>query len=281
MPTSGNSLPPHAAWIELPDKSTFILTGDCHIGRIEGNEIVNPDSRISRRNSVVQRQGNGYVLVDLGSTNGTFLNENRIFKPTRLKDGDVILIGTERYTFCQPYETAGADSGPSDSVVSRTVVVVGKVYCWMLLAVPPETSDAPAAAWTEQVRQALVLGGAGVKRLRGTALFAHWRDRKTAPEQVRTIILDLTRQLRPAGARLVLHFGAVRVGPAATPTEENLLGAEVTFTHKLETAAAELGVSVLLSEPAVQSLGLVAQVSPLGARVVRDIPGTHPLFTIQ
>jgi len=50
------------------------------------------------------------------------------------------------------------------------VVVVGKLSCWMLLAVPPETSDARAAAWTEQVRETLMLGGAGVKRLRGTAV---------------------------------------------------------------------------------------------------------------
>jgi predicted component of type VI protein secretion system len=281
MPASGDSPPPSAAWIELPDKRTFILTGDCHIGRIEGNEIVNPDNRISRRNSVVQRQGNGYVLVDLGSTNGTFLNDNRIFKPTRLKDGDVILIGAERYTFCQPVDPAGADSGPNDSAVSRTVVVVGKIFCWMLLVVPPEASDARATAWAEQVREALTLGGAGVKRLRGSAIFAHWRDRRMPPEKMRAIVLDLAHQPRPSGARLILHYGAVRVGPAATPAEENLLGAEVTFTHKLEAAATDLGVSVLLSDAAVQSLGLVPQVSPLGAKAVRDIPGTYPLFTIQ
>lgn len=281
MTAPGDSLPPRAAWIELPDKSTFILTRDCHIGRIEGNEIVNPDIRISRRNSVVQRQGNGYVLVDLGSTNGTYLNDNRIFKPTRLKDGDVIMIGTVHYVFCQPVEAVDADNGPSDSAVNRTVVVVGKISCWMLLAMPPEASDARAAAWVEQVREALLLGGAGIKRLRGTAVFAHWRDRKISPDKVRAIILELAHRPRPSGARLILHFGAVRVGPAATSAEENLLGAEVTFTHKLESAAAELGVGVLLSEAAVLSLGLAGETRSLGARMLRDIPGTHPLFTIQ
>jgi hypothetical protein len=276
MPPTGDSLPPIDAWIELPDQRRLSLAGDCRIGRGEGNEIVNPDTRISRHHAVVQRQGDRFVLVDFGSTNGTFLNDSRIFKPTKLKDGDVILVGSLSYVFRQPSEAAS----PLTNFAQNTVVAVGKTSCWMLLVAPPEPPGPPAAAWAEQVRQALVGGGAGIKRLPGAAFIAHWRDSRIAPEAVRAIILDIAGVPIPRGAYLTLHYGAVRIGPATSPGEENLLGADVSFTHKLAASAAGLGVSFLVSEPAARLLGPARSVSPLGSQAVRDTPGTHLLFTI-
>jgi hypothetical protein len=278
MPPSEKSSAAHDAWIQLPGGGNFILTGDCHFGRIEGNEIVNPDSRISRRHSVVQREGTHFVLVDLGSTNGTFLNESRIYKPTRLKDGDEIMVGSLRYIFCQP--TEAAEPANDDSAVGRTVVAVAKVSCWLLLVALPEDAGPAGDTWSETARRTLTAGGAGVRRLRAATFFAHWRDRKVSPEKVRGLILALGRQPRPPGVRVALHHGAVRVGPSANSTEENLLGADVTFTHKLEAATAELGISFVASEPAVVSLGLAAEVRALGPQTVRDLPGTHLLFSL-
>ena len=94
--------PGGVAWIELPDKSIRPVSGDCYFGRIAGNEIVVPDTKTSRRHAVVQRQGSHFVLLDLGSTNGTRLNDRRVFKPAQLKDGDVIGVGGLRYVFRIP-----------------------------------------------------------------------------------------------------------------------------------------------------------------------------------
>ena len=280
MTALGDSLPPQAAWIELPDQRTHVLAGDCRIGRTEENDIVNPDIRISRKHSVVQRQGNHYVLVDLGSTNGTFLNGNRIFKPTRLKDGDIIMVGALEYTFCQPADADATEANREDSTIQRTAVVVGKLSCWMLLVVPARPVDEAAASWLEAMRATLELGGAGVKSLPDDALLAHWRERRVAPEKVRDVLLAISRRPLPARAHLTLHFGAVRVGQGAAGAVENLLGAEVTFTHKLEEMAAKLNAGFLLSEPAVETLGLRAQTKLLGPQVVGDIPGAHLLFTL-
>jgi pSer/pThr/pTyr-binding forkhead associated (FHA) protein len=280
MPAIGDSLPPQAAWIELPDKRSHVLAGDCRIGRTEENDIVNPDIRISRKHSVVQRQGNHYVLIDLGSTNGTFLNGNRIFKPTRLKDGDIILIGSLEYTFCQPTDSDGPELNREDSGVQRTAVVVGKISCWMLLAVPPRPTDPAATAWLDGVRTTLEQRGASVKSLSDAGLLAHWREGRTAPEKVRNILLAMSSRPIPAGARLTAHFGAVRVGQGAAGAAENLLGAEVTFTHKLEAVATKLDVGFLLSESVVSSLALLEQSKPLGPQVIADIPGMHPVFAL-
>jgi len=279
MPPPEDPTPDHVAWIELPDQRTILLTGDCRIGRIEGNEIINPDTRISRRHSVVQHQGDRFVLVDLGSTNGTFLNEVRIFKPTRLKDGDVIMIGAERYTFCYPQEAADPGFTPGDSAAGRTTVMVGKVSCWMLLVSAPLKGGLPVAPWMEKMRQMLAAADAGIRQGPGDSLLAHWRDRVMVRDKVRALTLELAAQAHPARGHLALHYGAVRVGSAAAG-EENLLGAEVTFTYQLAAAAAGLGEGLLLSESAVQSLDLGAQARPLGARELRDIPGSYALFAL-
>jgi pSer/pThr/pTyr-binding forkhead associated (FHA) protein len=277
---TGDSQPPAPAWIELPDRTTFPLVGDCRIGRIKGNDIVNPDSRVSRQNSVVTRQGNHFVLVDLGSTNGTFLNGVRIYKPTRLNDRDVILVGSESYLFREPADLADGLAESSESLDNRTQVLVGKIFCWMLVVVPPDPTSAPSAAWSEQMRLALVAGGAGVKRLPGASLFAHWRDGRGVQEKVRVLLLEFAAQARPAGSRLAVHHGAVRVGPGANPAEENLLGPDVNFTHQLAKAAARLNAGILLTDAAIRSLSLDAEVRPLGAQQLDDQPAKYPLFAL-
>lgn len=55
---------------------------------------VNPnDDMISRTHARIVRRGESLWLEDLGSTNGTYLNEQRLFEPALLKSGDVIRVG--------------------------------------------------------------------------------------------------------------------------------------------------------------------------------------------
>lgn len=62
------------------------------IGRWEGNDIVLGDPEASRRHAQIRREGGRYVLVDLGSKNGTFVNGAPIGGATPLRDGDEIAI---------------------------------------------------------------------------------------------------------------------------------------------------------------------------------------------
>lgn len=277
MSAKDHAEPAPAAWIELPDQKTLPLTGDCHIGRVEGNEIVNPDSRISRRHAVIQRQGQRFVLVDLGSTNGTFLNDTRIFTARKLHHRDVILVGSLRYIFNQPSLTVVSTVGESGT---HTVVAVGKTNCWMVLVAPPEPPDFAAVAWAEQMRKELAGGGAGLKRVRGSTFFAHWREGRIAPADLGQLLLALGRQSCPAHARIAVHFGSVRVGPGPNPGEENILGPEATFAHKLDTTAASLAVNFLLTEAAAQALGAPAFIVPVRVRATGSPAGGPPYFTL-
>jgi ABC-type multidrug transport system ATPase subunit/pSer/pThr/pTyr-binding forkhead associated (FHA) protein len=63
------------------------------LGREPGVEIQIDSPGVSRRHARLSRQNNQYFLEDLGSSNGTFLNGERLEKPRRVKHGDQIRLG--------------------------------------------------------------------------------------------------------------------------------------------------------------------------------------------
>ncbi len=66
------------------------------IGRAPSNKVTISDGQVSGRHAEVRPEGAGYVLVDVGSTNGTLLNGAKIppQAPQPLRDGDMINIGS-------------------------------------------------------------------------------------------------------------------------------------------------------------------------------------------
>ncbi len=75
---------------------TFPLEGDqLIIGRDASSNIAINDAEISRKHSRLSFQGGKYVLEDLGSTNGTFVNGQRLAGPVVLKPGDVVSLGEQ------------------------------------------------------------------------------------------------------------------------------------------------------------------------------------------
>jgi hypothetical protein len=64
------------------------------IGReVDGQGLAIREPSVSRRHGVVALEGDHWMLTDLGSSNGTFLNDDRVEEPTQLHDGDRIGFG--------------------------------------------------------------------------------------------------------------------------------------------------------------------------------------------
>ena len=86
------------ATLEWPGGSVTIDQRVIVIGRSSDCDVQLDDANVSRRHAEVRHIGDGYSLVDLGSTNGTEVNGQRI-QETALMNGDVIAVGTTRITF--------------------------------------------------------------------------------------------------------------------------------------------------------------------------------------
>ena len=63
------------------------------LGRRRGNSIVLRDAKVSRRHAEIRRQDGNFVLQDLNSRNGTFVNDQRISTAVALQPGDEIRVG--------------------------------------------------------------------------------------------------------------------------------------------------------------------------------------------
>lgn len=75
------------------------------IGRDEQCDLVIADRQVSRRHARISREGDRYLLADLGSKNGTFVNGQQLTKPHSLQDGDEVQIA-----FCCKLAFVGADA---------------------------------------------------------------------------------------------------------------------------------------------------------------------------
>jgi hypothetical protein len=95
-------------------ESSFPLTGDSYtLGRHRNNDIQVSDSKVSSFHARIDRSPEGFVLVDLSSRNGTFLNGKKI-QSGLLKTGDEIRLGTASLVYKIDYTSAveGRESQP-------------------------------------------------------------------------------------------------------------------------------------------------------------------------
>jgi hypothetical protein len=79
-----------------------VLRGDrMVVGRLNSCDICIADANTSRQHAAFVSEGAGWVVEDLGSTNGTLVNGERIER-LRLRDGDVIVVGITELIFHEP-----------------------------------------------------------------------------------------------------------------------------------------------------------------------------------
>jgi hypothetical protein len=103
----------------------FSLQGNqVSVGRSAGNDLVLADPEISRRHMRVIRRADGFAVEDTGSTNGTFVNGQRISHLTLLQDGDTIDLGDTvrlRFMSLAPAPQAPVDPAEKPTHVSPPV----------------------------------------------------------------------------------------------------------------------------------------------------------------
>ncbi|HEX5940552.1 MAG TPA: FHA domain-containing protein [Dehalococcoidia bacterium] len=77
----------------------FELEPSTTIGRVEGNNVVLDEETVSSRHAAVEFHDGRWWIRDLGSTNGTFLNNEAVDGQGQLEPGDLIQVGGVRLQF--------------------------------------------------------------------------------------------------------------------------------------------------------------------------------------
>jgi hypothetical protein len=79
------------------------------IGRNLANDITIPESSLSRQHARIRATPYGFVIEDLGSTNGTFVNGQRVTGSTPLRPGDTLQLGDGVTLSVQPGQPSPGD----------------------------------------------------------------------------------------------------------------------------------------------------------------------------
>ncbi|MFZ5880768.1 MAG: FHA domain-containing protein [Chloroflexota bacterium] len=97
---------PNTPYLRDPSKQEHLLEQTItRLGRAVENEIVIVSQRASREHAHIRREGRRVFLDDMGSTNGTYLNGERVLGSVQLRDGDQVSVGDVVFTFHDPDTT--------------------------------------------------------------------------------------------------------------------------------------------------------------------------------
>ncbi len=87
-----------------------------NIGRADYNDVMLPDDSVSTTHAKLQRREGIWILIDLDSTNGTFVDGERLEGDTPLAPGALLRFGEVR-AFFEPVDEGGADKGGSTKLI--------------------------------------------------------------------------------------------------------------------------------------------------------------------
>lgn len=103
------------------------------LGRHPSNTLRLVDREVSKEHALIERDGADFILRDLNSSNGTFVNGRRVLRELRLRDGDEIALGSSRLVF---RSGVGAPPGKAPGVTVVASAASAPAFLAQLDAVP-------------------------------------------------------------------------------------------------------------------------------------------------
>jgi adenylate cyclase len=275
------------AWMESSAGESWAVGANSSIGRSLNNQVVLPESKVSRRHAIIHSQGqHEYWLVDLGSSNGTYLNGRRVSQPTRLQDRDQVTIGDSRLTFRQKHTPTASLSAVNDA----TITEIRHGRCWLLLAdivgstqisrqLTPQDLSMMIGQWLAWSKEVIERNNGAINKFLGDGFFAYWDD-KTSPETLARTLKELREGQDRAQPvfRVVLHYGDVAMG-GASMGEESLVGSSVNMVFRIEKLASALGESRLMSKAAQTLLAPHLPTTSVGEHELQGFAGKETYYS--
>ena len=281
------SSPPPESWLELPDGRMIWLQGRCTIGRQVDNDLVLDIPELSRHHALIALDGGRYLLNDLHSRNGTYLNRAAVTRPAPLRDGDEIQLGTVKLRFRRKRSWFGGGDTALGGTVTVAINQIEERVCWLLLVdvigstalaakIGSEAALRQMQAWITGLRPLIEKNSGLINGYVGDAVVAYWPADEAKPAQMTTALkaINTWRPVSPLPFRLVAHHGSVLF--SRTELGQEIAGSTVNVLYRSEKIAKGFGAQAMISQAVVDTLGLDGQCESFGRSA---IDGMSDYFT--
>lgn len=287
------------AVLKDPDSGNSFELGDfALIGRSDAASIRLPDSSISRQHASIRCDGRDFWIVDLGSANGSYVNNVALTSARLLRHGDhvqfgaTVLIfelsdGADRQSFAADAKTQISIilPAPAESIEATLLVADLRGFTQMSARMSTgEVSDL-LREWYADCMDILKRHGASIDKFIGDCVFAYWHradsDARTSALMAAQALRTVERTSRsPArlnlrgrysltlDCRIGLHVGKVAIG-AMGKGINTAVGDAVNIAFRIEA------LTRFVNRPALASLAFVDGWE--GAQDAFEPCGLHPI----
>lgn len=261
----------------LTSGDTFPLEDFNLIGRSEEATIRLNDAGVSRQHATIRREGVHYWLVDLGSANGSYVNDMALTTARVLRDGDRLQIGGAVFLFDQSESSANSDTtmlGTKTQVLRRNPVPMKTTSATLLVGdlkgftqlssqLSAEELAELLREWYADCNTIMKRYGAMIDKFIGDCVFAYWpgieadirQKAVAAARALREVEVTVTTPVRKhlretrgvvLDCRIGLHLGPVALG-AMGKGINTALGDAVNLAFRIESLTRQTRQPILVS----------------------------------
>lgn len=279
------------------------------IGRNKGNSLVLTDGIVSRNHALIRKEGRHYLLVDLGSSNGTFLNNQPVSFATVLTTGDEICMGKTVLQFFdrQPQQSTDTDASINEPTarvfapVTLSIFVTDiRNYTTLSEQIPSDEFSHILSDWFTTAGRCIAENGGTVEHFRGDSVAAYWlanpkddsnefiaKTVKTAQQLIkesRAVDQDMSRRFPGKSFRIGcgVHTGKAVFGTIGLDARRDftILGDSVNVTYRIEGLCSQLGKEILVSDRINSAVGDVFSFEDMGQHRLKGKADKFRLYTL-
>ncbi|MEB3247851.1 MAG: FHA domain-containing protein [Microcystaceae cyanobacterium] len=270
--------------IALRDKTCWT------IGRSKDNDITILDDTISRNHAILQTTDNGeFLLIDLGSSNGTFVNGRRVSVPIQLHHEDQITFGQTQLEFHSAERASAPGPPPNLSKDTQTSVLHERRLMSVMVAdmrnftglsrqMDEQVLSVLIGNWFRQAGHILRQADSWVDKYIGDAIMGIWfhpEDRVNSTEVLKILtaikaLNSMTKKMNkqyslpfPLKIGVGLNTGFAMVGNTGSGDHPDYtaIGDTVNAAFRLESATKNLGCDLALGDKSYSYLHQFHQVT--------------------
>ncbi|MGI8905091.1 MAG: ATP-binding protein [Candidatus Sumerlaeaceae bacterium] len=204
-----------SAELDLEPQFYELAPPNVTLGRHPNNTIVLLVESVSRYHAKLQDAGAKWTVEDVGSSNGTFVNGERVTDPYAVKEGDVITLGRADFTFSflKPQEYTAAGRAGQEVHTSSVNIVTDEPGTSTILSTQLSTDSTPfKTAGIPESRDDVAALQKMTKRLMTLYKLSDILRAATNQDEVVNSVMDLIFEVLPADRGVILTIDS--------PTEE-------------------------------------------------------------